>query len=159
MAPSEPQLLDLVLQPHRSLPPLGFWIIMGLLSALSFIGGIVFWLAGAWPVIGFLGVDVLLVYIAFKVSYAGMRAYERVRLSSDALIVERVHTSGRREELSLQPYWLRVELDEEENRLRLASHGRSLTIAAFLPPEERAQVADVIRAALARLRDPSTYPS
>lgn len=150
--------LDLVLRPHRSLSPLGFWIVMGLVTGFSFIGGIVFWLLGAWPVIGFLGVDVVLVYIAFKASYAGVRAYERVRLSPEALTVERVHASGRREAFSLQPHWLRVDLDEDQTELCLASHGRSLTIAAFLPPQERAEVADVIRAALARLRDPSSYP-
>jgi uncharacterized membrane protein len=150
-------VLDLVLRPHRSLSPAGFWILMGLLAALSFVGGIVFWLAGAWPVIGFLGIDLLLVYIAFKASYAGGRAYERVRLSPEALTVERVDPWGRRKDFALQPHWLRVELDAERSRLSLTSRGRTLTIAAFLPPEERAEVADEIRAALARLRDPSTY--
>jgi uncharacterized membrane protein len=155
--PGPPLLLDLVLRPQRSLSPAGFWVIMALLAAFSFVGGIVFWLAGAWPVIGFLGVDVLLVYIAFKASYAGGRAYERVRLSRDSLTVERVDPWGRRKAFELPPHWLRVDLDADEGRLSLTSHGRSLTIAAFLPPEERAQVADAIRTALVRLRDPSTY--
>lgn len=146
-----------MLRPHRSLSPTGFWVIMGLLAAFSFLGGIMFWLVGAWPVIGFLGLDVLLVYIAFKASYAGGRAYERVRLSPDRLTVERVDPWGRRKDFALQPFWLRVDLDPEEGRLCLSSHGRSLTIAAFLPPEERAQVAETIRTALARLRNPSTY--
>lgn len=149
--------LDLILRPHRSLSPAGFWALMALLAAFSFAGGIVFWLAGAWPVIGFIGIDLLLVYIAFKASYAGGRAYERVRLSADRLTVERVDPWGRRKSFELQSHWLRVSLDTEQGRLSLTSHGRSLTIAAFLPPEERAQVAEEIRAALARLRGPSTY--
>ncbi len=148
--------LDLLLRPHRSLSPLGFWVLMAVLIGFSFVGGIVFLLSGAWPVIGFLGIDVLLVYIAFRASYAGGRAYERVRLSSGTLTVERVDPYGRREAFSLQPHWLRVEFDESAERsgLRLASHGRSLTIGAFLPPEERAAVAGVIRAALANLNRP-----
>lgn len=150
-------LLDLVLRPHRSLSPLGFWIIMTVIAAFSFFGGIVFWLAGAWPVIGFLGIDVVLVYIAFKASYATGRAYERVRLSPASLTVERVHASGRREAFALQPHWLRVELDEDQPGLCLTSHGRSLTIATFLPPDERVEVADVISAALRKLREPSRY--
>jgi uncharacterized membrane protein len=129
---------------------------MGLLTAFSFAAGILFWLVGAWPVVGFLGVDVLLVYIAFKASYAGGRAYERVRLVPDRLTVERVDPWGRRRHFELQPHWLRVTLDAEQGRLSLASHGRALTIAAFLPPEERAEIADEIRAALARLRALST---
>ena len=155
--PESTPLLDLVLRPHRSLSPAGFWALMALLAAFSFVGGIVFWLAGAWPVIGFLGVDLLLVYIAFKASYAGGRAYERVRLSPERLTVERVDPWGRRTRFELQPHWLQVNLDTNEEQLSLASHGRALTIAAFLPPDERAQVADEIRRALARLRDPSTY--
>ncbi len=130
---------------------------MAVVAGFSFIGGIVFWLVGAWPVIGFLGIDVLLVYIAFKASYAGGRAYERVRLSPEALTVERVDPWGRRKNFALQPFWLRVDLDAEQSRLCLTSHGHSLTIAAFLPPEERAEVAEVIRAALARLHEPPTY--
>jgi uncharacterized membrane protein len=156
-APESRPVLDLELRPHRSLSPAGFWILMAVLAAFSFIGGIVFWLAGAWPVIGFLGVDVLLVYIAFKASYAGGRAYERVRLSPDTLTVERVDPWGRRKDFAMQPFWLRVDLDPENNRLSLTSHGDSLTIAAFLPPEERVEVAAAIRAALGRLRDPSSY--
>ena len=152
-----PGQLDLVLRPHRSLSPVGFWVLMAVLAGFSFVGGVVFLLAGAWPVIGFLGIDVVLVYIAFKASYAGGRAYERVRLSPDALTVERVDPYGRREAFSLQPHWLRVEIDDvaQKGGLRLASHGHSLTIGAFLPPEERAEVADVIRAALAELRRPA----
>ena len=152
-----PPQLDLVLRPHRSLSPLGFWVLMAALAGFSFVGGIVFLIAGAWPVIGFLGVDVLLVYIAFKASYAGGRAYERVRLLPEALTVERVDPYGRRQAYSLPPHWLRVEIDdvEQEGGLRLASHGRSLTIGAFLPPEEREEVAAVIRAALAELRRPA----
>jgi len=149
--------LDLVLRPHRSLSPLGFWVLMTVLAGFSFIGGIVFLLAGAWPVMGFLGVDVLLVYIAFRASYARGRAYERVRLSSDQLTVERVDPYGRREAFALQPHWLRVEHDasDERGELRLASHGHSLAIGGFLPPEERAEVAGVIRAAIAELRRPT----
>src|SRR5690606_21323503 len=122
---SDTTYLDLVLRPHRSLSPLGFWVLMAVLAGFSFAGGIVFLIAGAWPVIGFLGVDVLLVYIAFKASYAGGRAYERVRLSPEALTVERVDPYGRRQAFSLPPHWLRVESDESEPKggLRLASHG------------------------------------
>src|SRR4051794_20034440 len=118
--------VDLVLRPHRSLSHAGFWALMGLLSAISFIAGLAFWWAGAWPVIGFFGLDVLLVYVAFRASYAAARAYERLRLFPHSLTVERVHATGRREEFDLQPYWLRVELIGEpgyESRLRLLSHG------------------------------------
>jgi uncharacterized membrane protein len=155
MAAADQTVLDLVLRPHRSLTPTGFRALMAILATAGALCGLLFWLLGAWPVLGFLGVDLVLVYLAFKASYAGGRAYERVRLSSAALTVERVDRWGRRREVALQPHWLRVDIDAAESRLRLTSRGRSVAIAAFLPPDELNDVADTIRAALARLRDPT----
>jgi len=55
-----------------------------------------------------------------------------------------------------QPFWLRVILEErgdEWNRLRVASHGRSLVIADFLAPAARRELDAAIREALSRWRD------
>lgn len=155
MAAADSQtVLDLVLRPHRSLTRGGFHALMGLLLAFAALSGLVFWLVGAWPVLGFIGLDVLLVYLAFRLSYAAGRAYERIRLSADALTVERVDHWGQRREVALPPHWLRVDIDESPTGLRLTSRDRSIAIAAFLPPEELAEVADAIRLALARLHSP-----
>jgi uncharacterized membrane protein len=154
MAQAEPLLLDLVLRPHRSLTPRGFRVLMTVLLGFGMIGGAVFLLLGAWPVLGFLGLDVVLVYLAFRASYAGGRVYERIRLSPAALIVDRVDRRGRHRRFELQPQWLRVEVDGAASRLTLSSHGRSLAVAAFLPRDELDEVAEAIRLALARLRDP-----
>jgi uncharacterized membrane protein len=148
-------LLDLVLRPHRSLTRSGFRALMIVLVAFGVFSGLVVLWLGAWPVLGFLGVDVVLVYLAFKASYAGGRAYERVRLSESALTVDRVDRWGRHSAVDLPPYWLRVDVDEDASRLCLTSRGRTVAIASFLPPDELGDVADTIRAALARLRDPT----
>lgn len=148
-------LLELTLCPHRSLSPAGFWAIMTVLIALSFAGGVVFWLIGAWPVIGFVGLDVALVYWAFKASYAAGRAREEVRLTPEALVIRRIAASGCADEETLPPHWLKVEIGRPRGRatqLRLSTHGRVVVIGAFLSPEEREDVANVLRAALARMR-------
>ena len=62
-----------VLTPHRSLGPKGFLALMLAFGAISFATGIVFYIAGAWPVVGFLGLDVLLVYVAFRLNYRSGR--------------------------------------------------------------------------------------
>src|SRR5260221_2776198 len=113
-APSsdETPLFNAVVTPHRSLPPVGFALLMAAISLLSFGAGVTFYLIGAWPVVGFLGLDVLLVYVAFRVSFHRMRAFETLRLTERALVVERVAPGGQRRSWSFQPYWLRVELDE-----------------------------------------------
>lgn len=154
-AADTPIILDLVLKPHRSLSAKGFWVLMALLCGFSFAAGLVFIWVGAWPVIGFLGLDVLLVYWAFRASYASAHMGERLCLTEQALTVSRFHPSGRRESWSLQPYWLKVEIETppgRASRLHLASHGRSLVIGAFLSPEEREEVAKRLREALERVR-------
>lgn len=152
-----PLLFDAVLQPHRSLSPRGFGILMALFGGVSFAAGISFIALGAWPVFGFLGLDVALVYVAFRLNYRAARSYETVRLSEDALEVARVSARGVRESHSFQPHWVRVEIDdppEHHSQLRLSSHGRSVVIGAFLTPEERLDFARALRAELARLRAP-----
>ena len=146
---------DAVLHPHRSLSPLGFLILMVALASVSFVAGIMFLLAGAWPVFGFFGLDVLLVYIAFRANYRSGMVYETLRLTSDDFTVMRVLPNGKSKSWSFQPYWLQVEMDDPPqpgSELRLSSHGRSLVIGSFLTPIERLEVAQAISEALRRNR-------
>ena len=53
---------------------------MSLIAAVSFLSGIFFWSLGAWPVFGFFGLDVLLIYIAFRMNFRAARRYETIRL-------------------------------------------------------------------------------
>ncbi len=145
--------LDLLLQPHRSLSPTGFWVIMAVLAVWSFAGGIVFLSVGAWPVIGFVGIDVALIWFAFKASY-GRRQYERLRLANGVLSIESVDRRGAISH-EFPSYWLRVSLEELKdgsNRLVLSSHGRHLAVGSFLSPGERKEIAGQLQEALARSR-------
>jgi uncharacterized membrane protein len=147
-------LLDLTLVPHRSLGRKGFAVVMGLLCAVSFVAGAVFVAVGAWPVVGFLGLDVALVYLAFKASYARGRERERVILHDDRLEIVNTDRWGRTRTRTLEPYWLTVEAGD---RVALRSHGRSTEVGAFLPPAGRADLALALETALARWRQsPST---
>ncbi len=150
-------LYEAVIKPTRSLPPRGFLIVMALMGTASTSLGLLFYLIGAWPVIGFMGLDVAGLYLAFRISYGRARAYEHIRLTREELLVERVTHHGRRRLFRFQPYWLRVELDQVSGRqpvLRLWSHGRSLVLGSFLAPVERLSLADALRAALAEVRRP-----
>ncbi len=140
------------LTPHRSLGPRGFLILMGIICAVSFIAGVVFWLAGAWPVVGFFGLDVLLIYIAFKLNYASARAYETIEIAGDELTVRRVLPGREPKKWTFHPYWVRVEMDsdgEDHGPLYLTSHGKKLQIGAFLSGDERRDFADALQQALA----------
>ncbi|HEV2186280.1 MAG TPA: DUF2244 domain-containing protein [Stellaceae bacterium] len=144
-----------VLLPYRSLPPRGFTLLMLVLGAISIAVSVAFVTIGAWPICGFFGLDVLLVYIAFRLSYRSARQRETLRLADDEFTVERVGIRGDRRFWRFQPFWLRVIYEEhpdESNRLSVSSHGRSLAIGAFLPAPVRREVAGALRDALARWR-------
>ncbi len=152
----EPAIFSAVLTPHRSLSPAGFLIFMTLLGGLSFATGMVFLLAGAWPVFGFLGLDVLLVYWAFKLNYRSAQAYEQVTVTPSELTVRKVSYRGGVREWTLNPLWVRLQRDVHDEfglqRLFLESQGRELTIAGFLPPQEKESFALALSGALAEAK-------
>ena len=152
----EPPIFSAVLTPHRSLSPAGFLIFMAVLGGISFVTGMVFLLAGAWPVFGFFGLDVLLVYWAFKLNYRSAQAYEQVTVTPSELTVRKVSHRGRVLEWTLNPLWVRLRRDVHEEfglqRLFLESRGRQLTIAGFLPPQEKESFAVALSGALAEAK-------
>lgn len=144
-----------VLSSHRSLGRQGFMLLMLLLCGISFVAGVVFSLAGAWPVAGFFGLDVLLVWVAFKLNYRSGRRYETIDLDPDALVITRVAPSGRQQAFTFNPYWVRVQLDEAvdgRTRLKLALRDRAFTFAMGLNDDERRDFAQVLSSALAETR-------
>jgi uncharacterized membrane protein len=148
---AEPGAFRALLTPHRSLGPKGFLVLMAALAGLSFVAGLVFWLVGAWPVMGFFGLDLALVYFAFKLNYRSGRLYETVELTPARLTWTRVHPSGRREQFDCNPYWARVALREwpdGRTDLRIVSQGKELAFARFLTDEERRDFASALQGAL-----------
>jgi uncharacterized membrane protein len=145
--------LDVTLVPHRSLPPAGFFAVMAVTAGVSFVAGVLFTLIGAWPVFCFFGLEVALVYGAFRLSYRSARRRETIRLTEDDFTVERVSVRGERRAWRFPPSWLNVRLEEfqdESNRLTVTSHGRTLVLGGFLSPDERRALADRLQGALQR---------
>jgi len=144
------------LSPYRSLGPIGFNMLMMAIAGVSFVAGLAFWLMGAWPVVGFFGLDILLIQQAFRLNYRAARAFEEVEVTRDRLTVRKVSASGRKREFSFNPYWARLEIERRPDRLisalRIASHGNRLDIASFLGPQERESFSAAFSAALAEAR-------
>ena len=151
----EPRASRFVLRPHRSLGPKGFLILMSFLAAVSFIAGCVFLSMGAWPVFGFFGLDVLLVYVAFRLNYRSGRLYETVEVTPDEFTITRVHPSGKTERFACNPYWARVRLAEGRDGrtdLRLHLQGKELSFGRFLTDDERHDFARALNGALLQAR-------
>jgi uncharacterized membrane protein len=153
---SEPAIFSAIITPHRSLSSTGFVIFMLCIGGLSFVSGVMFLMLGAWPVFGFLGLDVLLVYWAFRANYRSARAYEEVTITPSELTVRKVNHRGGVREWTLNPVWVKLDRIEHEEfgieRLFLTSHGRRLTIAGFLGPGDKASFARALSSALGEAR-------
>lgn len=149
-----PLMFDAVLTPHRSLTRAGFAVLIAVFVVLSLAVGLFFMSMGGWPVIGFYGLEVAALTVAFRLSYRSGRLRETLQLSAERLTVRRFAPSGTMREWRFQPFWLRVDIDDppaNDSRLTLTSHGRSLTVGGFLTAPERCALAQALRAALARL--------
>lgn len=145
------------LKPYRSLSQRAFRLVMLGVTLFSLAVGAVTFYAGAWPVFGFMGLDVALVYFVFRISYARARVSEVLELDEHMLTVERIDARGRSRSWRLQPAWLKVELAEPilpQTPVVLRSHGKSLPVGVFLHPEQRREVARDLRSALDRWRRP-----
>ena len=141
-----------MLTPHRSLGNIGFLVLMIVFGAVSFVSGIAFLLMGAWPVFGFFGLDVLLLYWAFQINYRHAAAYEEVTVTPTALKVRKVDHRGAAREWMLNPLWVKLDKVVHEEfgieRLFLVSRGKQLAIASFLGPDEKASFAEALGHAL-----------
>lgn len=143
---------EATLYPNPPVGRTGFIAVIGAVSTVSAALSIGFTLAGAWPVSGFLGLDVLLLYLAFRHVRCASRRREVIRLDGEGLHVRRIGPDGAAADYHrFEPTWVRVHMDDPPRRdslLTLASHGRHLVIGLFLTPEERLDLARSLRDAL-----------
>jgi uncharacterized membrane protein len=158
---AEPVLFSALLTPHRSLNRTGFVLVMTFLSVISFATGVAFLIMGAWPVFGFLGLDVLAIYIAFKINFGRARAREEITVTPSELRVRRVSHRGHVVEWVLNPLWVRLdEVIHDEfgtERIYLISRGRRVSVGGFLGAEEKASFAKALRAGLVAAKRGPTY--
>jgi uncharacterized membrane protein len=152
----EPTIFSVVITPHRSLGSVGFLVVMAAFGGASFISGMAFLMMGAWPVFGFFGLDVLLLYWAFRINYRRAAAYEEVKVTPTTLTVRKVSHRGIAREWVLNPLWVRLEKVAHEEfgieRLFLVTRGKQLTIASFLGPDEKAEFAQALGNAISEAK-------
>lgn len=157
-APPPPILFETILRPRRSLGRRGIIILSAAVGIVSLANGMIFWLAGAWPVVGFCGVDAALLWFLLNLNMRrAQQRYEAVRLTEQALTVEHGDHRGVLARFALQPDWLRVEVDDSElgqSRVSVSARGQAIAVGLFLSPVERRQLATALKAALVRRRTP-----
>ncbi|MGL5448142.1 MAG: DUF2244 domain-containing protein [Rhabdaerophilum sp.] len=149
----DPPVFDAVITPHRSLSSRGHFWLMAFLVLVTTAISIPFYLLGAWPVVGFLGVDLVLIYFAFRYHNATARAHERIVLSRIQLLFCSVSWRGKVRERIFNPAWVRLEREEHPEfgteKLEIVQGKSRVEIAAQLGREERADFASAFQKALA----------
>jgi len=153
---AEPVFFDVVLRPNPPLGPRALLLILIAVGAINFAFGISFMLRGAWPIAPFMGADVALLAWAFRSSRRAAARREHVTLTSSELRVARHPVRGAITEIALNPYWMRVSLEDDvqpARKLTLSSHGKSIQLGAFLAPQDRASLAEALKAALRAARE------
>lgn len=142
-----------LLTPHRSLGRTGFLILMGALLFGWAVTGAIFLAHGAWPVFGFFGLDVIAVYIAFRVNYRAARAREEISVSRTSLDIRKTAPSGRFEDHRFNPFWARFSIARHAEigitKMAVEAQGRSVSIGSFLNPDDRESFATAFSRALA----------
>ena len=142
------------LTPHRSLSRQGFLTVMTLVVAVNLVVGVLFTAIGAWPVAGFAGLDVLIIWWAFRANFSDARQMERISITDHELVLERLRKNKPQERHRMVRRWVRVELEEDRDReligrLLLVSGRTRLPIGEFLSPAERKTLASALKSALA----------
>ncbi len=134
---------------------------MGFIGIVSFVAGVAFCLMGAWPVLAFFGLDVLVIYWAFRINFRSADATEDIVVTPSELRVRRVSHRGHLIEWSFNPLWVQLEQTGDPEfgieRLDLVSRGRRVSIGHFLGPDEKASFAKALLAALQTAKRGITY--
>ena len=159
--PKSQPLERLTIWPHRSLSRKGFAILITILVGLLSTIGVGFFLAGAWPVIGFLGLELLVVWGAFNLNFRAAKVRETIETSTETLKIAHTDERGKSATTEFPLGWLRIHLSPSvtpnvsaryRQRVIISSHGRRTEVGAFLHPAEKAKLSQEINGMVSRSR-------
>ena len=144
------------LTPHRSLSPRGIRIVVVVLASMALLPGLIFYMLGAWPVVGFMGLDVLALYWALTWSFRDGKRSEEVTLWQDLLEIRQISPTGEETRETFNPTLVRLvidrDFDERTTGLKLKTPERELIIGAFLNPDDKGSFAKAFGTALRKAR-------
>ncbi|RLQ89298.1 DUF2244 domain-containing protein [Notoacmeibacter ruber] len=154
--PAESPIFDAVLTPHRSLGKPGFAILMVAVGVLWLGTGLMFWSMGAWPIFGFFGLDLVILYIAFRLNYRAARAREEITVWRHDIEVRQYAPSGRMARHQFNPFWTRFSVKRKPEigiiEMALKDRARHLPVGGFLNPDDRSSFAKAFGDAIATAR-------
>ena len=135
---------------NNSLSSLGRRFVFGFILSVSLGIAVAFFLVfGAWPILPFAGIEMAVLYLAFRYVDRHAEDYERITIRGDNVAVE-VREGSRVTRQELNRCWAQVVCEHEGARLALRSHGRDVEVGRYVRDEQRAQVARELKRELTR---------
>lgn len=126
---------------------------MSLIAIICLSIGGVFFVLGLWPVLGFMGLDVVLIYWAFRQNFFQARAYEDVEVSRQHVLLRKVSPRGKSADHVFPQFGTRFEVDRHDEigitQMRLTNRKRSISFGQFLNPDDRESFARAFSGAIA----------
>lgn len=151
-----PVLMDATLRPNRSMTPGALAVLLGLTIGGIGVSMAVFLTLGAWPVVGFLGLDALVIWLAFHLhNRAAKQEWEQVRVTPHVVHVAARSRRRGEEHWVVSPAFARVDVHEPAQhtaRVELAAGRIRLQLGDFLSPPEREAFGAALQTAIAQAR-------
>ena len=113
----------------------GFILLVSLGIAAGF--GVIF---GAWPILPFAGVEMVVLYAAFHYVDRHAADYERVTIRGNTVSIE-VHEGNRIVRHEMNRYWASIVCAPDGSRLALRSHGAEIEVGRHLCDTRRLDMA------------------
>lgn len=146
---------DATLTPNTALSPRAFLIIMGLVGAMSFLGGMLFLSMGAFPVIGWFGLDALAIWYAFRKNFRDLEEETTVHITADSIRLTHSRPGQEAKKVELPTTFARLSMAHPARRpseLRLAHGQTAYVIGRFLTPRERNSLYEAMENAIRKAR-------
>lgn len=141
----------ITVRPNRSLTPHGMMFLLAGLNVIVLTVGVGFTLVGAWPILPFAGLEMVLVSAVVYRLWRHSDDHEAIEIERDRVRVKRRRGSWEWS-ADFQRYWTQVRLEprrgRQPSRLKLGSHGRYVTIAADVNEDERVSLSSALKTAL-----------
>lgn len=141
-------------KPNSALSAVSKQRIIILLTLIPCVIGIVFCFLGAWPILPFVGLEVVALAYAFFYINKHEADYESISIEGESLIVERCVAENISQHV-INPYWVKIvqhELPNGELHLYLQSHGKELEVGRYLTRKQRELLAKQLKQRTGTLR-------
>ena len=136
--------IKLWLEPSKSLRPKGANLVLIILGGFGLVISVGFMMFGAWPVFGFMALDVLLIYIALRAQYRRSDLGQEITISNDEIEIKYFKAGTCINTILFNRYWAKLEhlnSFDRQSKLMFSSHGKFSEIGEFLSLKEKQKIA------------------